>query len=58
MLVGFGCQCKWIRGFGLAVLVVSWVWVVGASGFWLPVQVDLWLWVGGANSFVGLGCQC
>ena len=35
MLVGFGCWCKWIRGFGLAVLVVSWVWVASASGFWL-----------------------
>ena len=35
MLVGFGCQCKWIRGFGLAMLVVSWLWVASASGFWL-----------------------
>ena len=25
VLVGFGCQCKWIRGFGLVMLVVSWV---------------------------------
>ena len=25
VLVGFGCRCKWIRGFGLAMLVVSWV---------------------------------
>ena len=28
VLAGFGCRCKWIRGFGLAVLVVSWVLVV------------------------------
>ena len=33
MLVCFGCWCKWIRGFGLAVLVVSWVWVASANGF-------------------------
>ena len=25
VLVRFGCRCKWIRGFGLAMLVVSWV---------------------------------
>ena len=33
--MGFGCQCKWIRVFGLAMLVVSWVWVASANGFWL-----------------------
>ena len=27
VLVGFGCRCKWIHGFGLAMLVVLWVWV-------------------------------
>ena len=33
VLMGFSYRYKWIRGFGLAVLVVSWVWVAGLVGF-------------------------
>ena len=36
-----GCRCKWIRGFGLAVLVVSRVWVAVLMGFCCV----FWVWV-------------
>ena len=49
VLVGFGCRCKWIRGFRLAVLVVLLVWVASASGFWLCFLglscCVFWVWV-------------
>ena len=56
MLVGFGYWCKWIRGFRLLVLVVSWVWVVSASGFWLCFLglscCVFWVWLMGFLCFL------
>ena len=41
VLVGFGCRCKWIRGFRLAMLVVLWVWFPMLVGFGRV----FWVWV-------------